>query len=63
MDDIKNGAETLLTVKCAECNHTQEHHLDTSKRKVTLRGCSQCDCKEFKFRISNKLKGLFASKT
>ncbi len=62
MDDFENGAETLLTVKCADCDHTQGHHIDTSKGKMILRGCSQCDCKKFKVRIKDKMKGFFSSK-
>ena len=58
--EVKKGAESLLIVKCAKCEHTQHNHI--SKGKLTNSNCNVCDCKEFKFKSKDKLKGLFSSK-
>ena len=57
---FRKGAEDLLVIKCANCGHTKAHHFDTSKGKIKLTKCSisKCDCKKFKSKTKDKLKGL-----
>ena len=59
---VKEGAESILVIKCAKCGHVQGNHIDTSSGKPLLTKCSRCDCKEFKFKTKDKLKGLFSKR-
>ena len=56
---VKEGAESFI-IKCANCEHAQATHFNTSTGKLKLTKCSfsKCDCKEFKSKIKDKLKGL-----
>ena len=60
--EVKKAAETLLTKKCSDCDHTEGHHNHSSKGKMNISYCNLCDCKEFKVKTKDKLKGLFSSK-
>jgi len=56
--EVKKGAESMI-ITCANCDHIQANHFDTTKEKLILTKCSRCDCKEFKFKTKDKLKGFF----